>query len=211
MAAYPSQLLEKAVDELSRLPGIGKKTALRFCLYLLRQPEAEAEALGEAIKKMRQGITYCPECHNMSDGGLCPVCSDHTRDKSTLCIVESVRDVMAIENTTQYRGVYHVLGGVISPMEGIGPSDLHIHSLTERVEANLIKEFIMALPATLEGDTTSYYLFKKLSETQATFTTIARGIAIGDELEYTDEITLGRSILNRVPYMDSQTKTPKLS
>ncbi len=200
MAAYPSQLLEKAVDELSTLPGIGKKTALRFCLYLLRQPEAEAEALGDAIKKMRQGIAYCPDCHNMSDGGLCQVCSDHTRDKSTLCIVESIRDVMAIENTTQYRGIYHVLGGVISPMEGISPSDLNIMTLLERVQTNAIKEFIMALPATLEGDTTSYYLYKKLGETPASFTTIARGIAIGDELEYTDEITLGRSILNRVPY-----------
>ncbi len=206
MAAYPSQLLEKAVDELSRLPGIGKKTALRFCLYLLRQPEAEAEALGDAIKKMRLGISYCPDCHNMSDGGLCQVCADHTRDKSTLCIVESIRDVMAIENTTQYRGIYHVLGGVISPMEGISPSDLNIITLLERVQTTAIKEFIMALPATLEGDTTSYYLYKKLGETTASFTTIARGIAIGDELEYTDEITLGRSILNRVPYQTTKSK-----
>lgn len=201
MTEYPSALLEKAVSEFSRLPGVGRKTALRFCLHLLKLPQKEAEELGQSLIRMRTEIKHCNRCHNLSDALLCPVCSDPRRDSGTLCIVESVRDVLAIENTTQYRGLYHVLGGVISPMEGIGPADLTLVHLEERAKHNDIQEFIMALPATLEGDTTSFYIYKRLSTlTSATFSTIARGIAIGDELEYTDEITLGRSILNRMPY-----------
>lgn len=201
MTEYPSALLEKAVSEFSRLPGVGRKTALRYCLHLLKLPQKEAEELGQAIIKLRTEIIHCSRCHNLSDQPVCSICGDPRRDGSTVCIVESVRDVIAIENTTQYRGVYHVLNGVISPMEGIGPADLTLSDLEGRAAEGDIREFILALPATLEGDTTSYYLFKKLSAlSTASFTTIARGIAIGDELEYTDEVTLGRSILNRTPY-----------
>jgi len=201
MTEYPSVLLEKAVNEFSRLPGVGRKTALRFCLHLLKLPQPESDELGNAIIRLRSGIRHCDICYNLSDETRCSICSDTRRDSSTVCIVESVRDVLAIENTTQYRGLYHVLGGVISPMEGIGPNDLTIAQLEKRAAENQINEFIIALPATLEGDTTSYYIYRKLSSsTNAIFSTIARGIAVGDELEYTDEITLGRSIMNRTPY-----------
>lgn len=201
MTEYPSALLEKAVNEFSRLPGVGRKTALRFCLHLLKLPPAESDELGRTIINLRNGIQRCEICCNLSDSSICSICADHSRNKSIVCIVESVRDVLAIENTTQFRGVYHVLGGIISPMEGIGPTDLSLPQLELRAAKNMINEFILALPATLEGDTTSYYIFKKLSSlSTASFTTIARGVAIGDELEYTDEVTLGRSILNRTPY-----------
>ncbi|HBZ67499.1 MAG TPA: recombination protein RecR [Bacteroidales bacterium] len=201
MTDYPSALLEKAVNEFSRLPGVGRKTALRFCLHLLKLPPAESEELGQTIIRLRTGIRQCEVCHNLSDSSRCSICNDRRRDTSVVCIVESIRDVLAIENTTQFRGVYHVLGGIISPMEGIGPTDLSLPQLEERAAKSTINEFILALPATLEGDTTSYYIYRKLSAvSSATFSTIARGIAVGDELEYTDEITLGRSILNRTPY-----------
>lgn len=201
MTDYPSMLLEKAVNEFSRLPGVGRKTALRFCLHLLKLPQPESDELGQAIIRLRSGIRKCVVCHNLSDSERCSICDDQRRDTSTVCIVESVRDVLAIENTTQYRGMYHVLGGLISPMDGIGPGDLTLPELENRASENHIAEFILALPATLEGDTTSYYIFRKLSALgSANFSTIARGIAVGDELEYTDEVTLGRSILNRTPY-----------
>lgn len=201
MTDYPSALLEKAVNEFSRLPGVGRKTALRFCLHLLKLPPAESDELGQTIINLRNGIQHCEICGNLSDSSRCSICTDDRRDASVVCIVESVRDVLAIENTTQFRGVYHVLGGVISPMEGIGPNDLSMPLLEQRAAKKEISEFILALPATLEGDTTSYFLYRKLSSlSMASFSTIARGIAIGDELEYTDEVTLGRSILNRTPY-----------
>jgi recombination protein RecR len=200
MNSYSSRLVETAVNELARLPGIGRKTALRLTLHLLRQDAAESEALGNAIIRMRQDIKYCKLCHTISDGELCEVCANHTRDKSIICVVEDVRNMMAVENTGQYNGVYHVLGGIISPMEGVGPNDLNISSLLERVTTGEVKEVIMALSTTVEGDTTNFYLYRKLKDYELLVSSIARGIAIGDELEYTDEITLGRSILNRLPY-----------
>lgn len=200
MNSYSSRLVETAVNELARLPGIGRKTALRLTLHLLRQDAAESEALGNAIIRMRQDIKYCKLCHTISDGDLCEVCSNHKRDKSIICVVEDVRNMMAVENTGQYNGVYHVLGGIISPMEGVGPNDLNISSLLERVATGEVKEVIMALSTTVEGDTTNFYLYRKLKDYELLVSSIARGIAIGDELEYTDEITLGRSILNRLPY-----------
>jgi recombination protein RecR len=197
---YPSKLLENAVSELSKLPGIGRKSALRLALHLLRKDVSEVEAFGNAMIKMRKEIRYCRECYNISDADLCSICASPKRDKSTICVVETTRDVMAIENTGQMRGVYHVLGGIISPMEGIGPEDLSIQSLVTRVKEKEVKEIILALPTTIEGDTTNFYLFRKLKDFTLKVTTLARGVSIGDELEFTDEVTLGRSILNRMPY-----------
>lgn len=200
MQTYPSKLLEQAVNELARLPGIGRKTALRMALHLLKRNVQEVESLGNAVIKMRNEIIYCRECRNISDQELCAICESPKRDHSLICVVEDIRDVMAIENTGQFSGVYHVLGGIISPMEGIGPQDLHIEALISRVSSGVIGEIILALPTTIEGDTTNFYLFRRLSEFNLTLTTIARGVSIGDELEHTDEVTLGRSILNRTPY-----------
>jgi recombination protein RecR len=197
---YPSKLLENAVAELSKLPGIGRKSALRLALHLLRKDITEVEAFGNAVIRMRKEIRYCSECHNISDEGLCSICASPKRDKSILCIVETTRDVMAIENTGQMSGVYHVLGGIISPMEGIGPEDLEIESLVARVAQGDVKEIVLALPTTIEGDTTNFYLYRKLNGFSLNVTTLARGVSIGDELEFTDEVTLGRSILNRTPY-----------
>lgn len=199
---FPSLLLEDAVNEFSRLPGIGRKTALRLVLHLLRQQEEEAERFGNTIIKLRKEICYCKVCHNISDTEVCRICSNPSRDGSVVCVVENIRDVMSIENTMQFRGLYHVLGGIISPMDGIGPSDLEIASLIERIEKEEIKEVILALSATMEGDTTNFYIFRKLAQFHIKITTIARGVAVGDALEYTDEITLGRSILNRVEFND---------
>jgi recombination protein RecR len=200
LQTYPSKLLEQAVNELARLPGIGRKTALRMALHLLKRNVQEVESLGNAVIKMRNEIIYCRECRNISDQELCAICESPKRDHSLICVVEDIRDVMAIENTGQFSGVYHVLGGIISPMEGIGPQDLHIEALISRVSSGVIGEIILALPTTIEGDTTNFYLFRRLSEFNLTLTTIARGVSIGDELEHTDEVTLGRSILNRTPY-----------
>lgn len=201
---YPSQLLEKAVGELSKLPSIGRKTALRLALHLLRQDLETSDALAEAISGLRHGVRYCSVCHNISDDDICPICSDKMRDRSTVCVVESIRDVMAVESTLQYRGLYHVLGGVISPMDGVGPSDIEIDSLVERVSSGGITEVILALSSTLEGDTTNFYIFRKLSLSGVKLSIIARGISVGDELEYADEVTLGRSILNRTVFEGKQ-------
>ena len=197
---YPSQLLEKAVSEFAKLPGIGRKTALRLVLHLLRQETQDVEHFAEALTRMRHEVKHCRVCHNISDSDLCPVCSNPQRDSSTICVVENIRDVMAIENTAQYNGLYHVLGGVISPMDGIGPSDLEISSLVSRVSEGGVKEVILALSPTMEGDTTNFYIFRKLASYDVRMSVIARGIAVGDELEYADEVTLGRSILNRTPF-----------
>lgn len=197
---YPSQLLEKAVQEFSKLPGIGRKTALRLVLYQLRQTPEDVQSFVEAIGKMRQEVHYCRRCHNISDSDLCPICADGRRDASTICVVENIQDVLAVENTQQYTGLYHVLGGVISPMDGIGPSDLEIDSLVERVANEDVKEVILALSSTMEGDTTNFYIFRKLAPYDVRLSVIARGIPVGDELEYADEVTLGRSILNRTPF-----------
>lgn len=197
---YPSQLLEKAVSEFAKLPGIGRKTALRLVLHLLRQDTEDVEHLAEAVTRMKHEVKHCRVCHNISDSELCPICSNPQRDSSTICVVENIRDVMAIENTAQYNGLYHVLGGVISPMDGIGPSDLEINSLVSRVAEDGVKEVILALSPTMEGDTTNFYIFRKLASYDVRLTVIARGIAVGDELEYADEVTLGRSILNRTPF-----------
>jgi len=195
---YPSQLLEKAVQEFSKLPGIGRKTALRLVLNLLRREEDEVLQFTETIARMRQEVKHCSVCHNISDSDVCPICSDPRRDTTTICVVENIQDVMAVENTQQYQGLYHVLGGVISPMDGVGPADLEIESLVERVRQGGVKEVILALSSTMEGDTTNFYIFRKLAPyTEVKLTIIARGISVGDELEYTDEVTLGRSILNR--------------
>ena len=194
-----STLLDDAVLEFAKLPGIGKKTALRLVLHLLRQTEDEVENFSNAILNLRQNIHYCKICHNISDTETCGICSDKSRDETTICVVETIKDVMAIENTQQYRGLYHVLGGIISPMNGIGPSDLEINSLIERVNTGMIKEVIFALSTTMEGDTTCFYLFRKLASSNVKMTVLARGVAVGDELEYADEVTLGRSIVNRMP------------
>ena len=195
---YPSELLEKAVQEFSKLPGVGRKTALRLVLHLLRQDTDEVMQFTETIAHMRQEVKHCRICHNISDSEVCPICSDPRRDESTICVVENIQDVMAVENTQQYQGLYHVLGGVISPMDGVGPADLEIDSLVERVKEGGVKEVILALSSTMEGDTTNFYIFRKLAPfTDVKLTIIARGISVGDELEYTDEVTLGRSILNR--------------
>ena len=197
---YPSQLLERAVQEFSKLPGIGRKTALRLVLYQLRQDPEDVQSFVEAIAKMKQEVHYCRRCHNISDSDVCPICADQRRDSSTICVVENVQDVMAVENTQQYRGLYHVLGGVISPMDGIGPADLEIESLVKRVEEEHIQEVILALSSTMEGDTTNFYIFRKLAPYDVRLSIIARGIPVGDELEYAYEVTLGRSILNRTPF-----------
>jgi recombination protein RecR len=197
---YPSALLEKAVGEFAKLPGIGKKTAMRLVLHLLRQDVQTVEAFGNAMITLKHEVKYCKVCHNISDTEVCKICSNPSRDSSTVCVVENIRDVMAVENTQQYKGLYHVLGGVISPMDGIGPSDLQIESLVERVKSGEVKEVILALSSTMEGDTTNFYIFRKLAPYDVKLTMIARGISIGDELEYTDEVTLGRSIVNRTVF-----------
>ncbi len=195
---YPSHLLERSVQEFSKLPGIGRKTALRLVLHLLRQSTESVEQFVEALATMKREVKFCQICHNISDEDVCPICSDRRRDTSIVCVVENIQDVMAIENTQQYRGLYHVLGGIISPMDGIGPSDLEIDSLVKRVEEGEIQEVILALSPTMEGDTTNFYIFRKLSGYNVKISVIARGISVGNELEYTDEVTLGRSILNRI-------------
>ncbi len=200
---FASILLETAVTELSRLPGVGRKTALRLALHILRQDESAGIALGEAIINMRRGVKYCSVCHNISETEVCPICSSLARDKSTVCVVESVKDVMIFENTRQYNGVYHVLGGVISPMDGIGPDQLQISSLVERVKMGEINEVILALSATMEGETTNFYIYRQLGTLPVKITQLARGVSVGNEIEYTDEITLGRSLLNRTLFADS--------
>ncbi len=200
---YSSSLLENAVNEFAKLPGIGRKTALRLVLHLLKQTEAEVETFGNAFIALRREIVYCSVCHNISDTEVCQICSNPGRDHQTICVVENIKDVMTIENTRQFRGLYHVLGGIISPMDGVGPNDLEIESLMRRVQENEINEVILALSTTMEGDTTNFYIFRKLSPSNVKITTIARGIAIGDELEYADEVTLGRSIVNRVEFTNS--------
>lgn len=200
---FSSGLLENAVNEFSKLPGIGRKTALRLVLHLLRQTEQDVDTFGNAFIKLRHEIKYCKMCHNISDTDVCHLCSNPARDSETLCVVENIKDVMSIENTQQFKGLYHVLGGIISPMDGIGPADLEIESLIKRVQSESIKEIILALSTTMEGDTTNFYIFRKLAPYNVKVTTIARGVAIGDELEYADEITLGRSILNRVEFTNS--------
>jgi recombination protein RecR len=203
MDNFPSKLVENAVNEISQLPGIGKKTALRVALYLLKQDETAVENFGNSVIRMRKDTKFCQKCHNISDNEICEICNNRKRNHSFICVVEDVRDVMAIENTSQFNGVYHVLGGIISPIEGISPSDLTINSLIDKVALGGITEIIMALPATIEGDTTTFYISKQLKSYDISITTIARGIAVGDNLEYTDEITLGRSIINRTPYFFS--------
>jgi recombination protein RecR len=197
---FPSKLIEDAVNEFTRLPGVGKKTALRFVLHLLKQDVSAVNNFGNALIRLRNELRYCKSCHNISDKEMCDICDNKGRDHSLVCVVEDVRDVMAIENTQQFKGIYHVLGGIISPMDGIGPTDLNIETLVAKAGRGEIKEVIMALSTTMEGDTTNFYIYKRLKEYSLSVTTIARGIAIGDELEYADEVTLGRSIVNRTPY-----------
>jgi len=200
MLEFSSRLLEQAVNEFASLPGIGRKTALRLVMHLLRKDSAEVERFGESIIRLKKEIRYCKICNNISDTETCEICNDKRRDDSTICIVENIRDVIAIENTGQYRGLYHVLGGVISPLEGIGPGDLSINHLVDKVAGGTVREVIFALPTTMEGDTTNFFLYKKIHGHNVRITTLSRGVAIGDELEYTDEITLGRSIVNRTPW-----------
>ncbi len=197
---YPSQLLERAVEEFAKLPGVGSKTAMRLVLHLLRQDVKSVESFGQSIIRLRQEVKFCKVCHNISDTDTCDICANPRRDHSIICVVENIQDVMAIEATQQYRGTYHVLGGVISPMDGIGPSDLQIQSLIERVNAGDISEVILALSPTMEGDTTNFYIYRKLSDSGVKLSVIARGVAQNDELQYTDEVTLGRSIVNRTPF-----------
>ncbi len=197
---YPSQLLERAVQEFSKLPGVGRKTALRLVLHLLRQEDQDVQAFVEAVSRLKHDVCYCKTCHNISDAERCPICADPRRDATTICVVENIQDVMAVENTQQYQGLYHVLGGVISPMDGIGPSDLEIDSLVKRVEEGGVREVILALSPTMEGDTTNFYIFRKLAPYDVSISIIARGVSVGNELEYTDEVTLGRSIVNRTPF-----------
>ena len=199
---YPSQLLEKAVKEFSQLPGIGRKTALRLVLWMLRQEDAEVEQFADAIRQLKHEVKYCHICHNISDSDTCPICADPKRDASTVCVVENIQDVMAVENTQQFRGLYHVLGGIISPMDGIGPSDIEIASLVNRVAEGHVKEVILALSPTMEGDTTNFFIYRKLAAYNVKVSVIARGVAVGNELEYTDEVTLGRSIMNRTLFED---------
>lgn len=204
MSDYPSILLEQAVNQMASLPGVGKKTALRLVLQLLRRSDKEVENFAGSLTKLKKEVIYCRECHNISDTELCPICASTHRDHSTICVVENIQDVMSIENTGQYNGVYHVLGGIISPMDGVGPKDLEIDSLIERVAKGGIQEVILALPTTMEGDTTNFYIFRRMQNAglteQTRLSQIARGVAIGNELEYTDEVTLGRSIVNRIDY-----------
>ena len=211
MNTYPSILLSDAVDQFASLPGVGRKTALRLVLHLLRQPDKDVEAFAGALTRLKQEVKYCRVCHTISDQEVCPICQSHSRDKHTICVVENVQDVMSIENTGQYNGLYHVLGGIISPMDGVGPSDIEIDSLVTRIEKDDIREVILALPTTMEGDTTNFYIYRRLNNATPHYTTlnnptplkisqIARGVAIGNDLEYTDEITLGRSIVNRIEF-----------
>ena len=200
---FSSKLLEQAVYEMSQLPGIGKRTALRLVLHLLRQPESQTEQLTEALTGLRSGIKFCKNCHNISDTELCEICANPNREATIVCVVEDIRDVMAIENTSQYRGHYHVLGGKISPLDGIGPQDLNIYSLVEKVKKGEVDELIFALSSTMEGDTTNFYIYRQIESFGIKTSTIARGIAVGDELEFADEVTLGRSILNRIPFENS--------
>lgn len=201
--SYNSILLDTAVAELSKLPGIGQKTALRLALHLLRKDPEVANSLGNAIIEMRNGVTYCPTCHNISEGGECSICNDSHRDRKTVCVVENVKDVITIERTHEHYGLYHVLGGLISPLDGISPSELEIDSLVKRVKEERVEEVILALSPTMEGDTTNFYIFRKLADLPVKVTMLARGLSIGNELEYTDELTLGRSILNRTPFGNS--------
>ncbi len=200
---FSSKLLERAVNEMSQLPGIGKRTALRLVLHMLKQPKEQTTALAEALQTMRNDVKFCKSCHNISDVEVCEICANPNRDQTLVCVVEDIRDVMAIENTSSFKGLYHVLGGKISPMDGIGPHDLNINSLVNKVKEGKIKELIFALSSTMEGDTTNFYIFKQIQEFNVFTSTIARGISVGDELEYADEITLGRSIVNRVPFESS--------
>ncbi len=197
---FSSKLIEKAVNEMSQLPGIGKRTALRLVLHLLKQPKDQTGFLTEALLKMREEIKYCQSCHNISDSQMCEICANVSRNHHIICVVEDIRDVMAIENTGQFRGIYHVLGGKISPIDGVGPSQLNINTLIEKVKSASVSEIIFALSSTMEGDTTNFYIYKQLKGIEVIISTIARGIAVGDELEYADEVTLGRSILQRVPF-----------
>ncbi len=197
---YPSVLLEKAVSEFAKLPGIGRKTAMRLVLHLLRQDRSAVEAFGQAIVTLKREVKYCKVCHNISDTDVCRICSNPQRDASIVCVVENIRDVMAVEATQQFHGLYHVLGGVISPMDGIGPGDLQIESLVKRVAEGGIQEIVLALSTTMEGDTTNFYIYRKLEKMNVKLSVIARGISVGDELEYADEVTLGRSIVNRIPF-----------
>lgn len=201
-----SKLLDKAVVELSKLPGIGKKTALRLAIHLLRKDEEDVEQLGNSLIQMRHDIRFCKKCFNISDADYCEICNSGKREQTTICVVENINDVIAIENTGQYQGLYHVLGGIISPMEGIGPTELNLDALFQRINEDNIQEVIMALPTTVEGDTTNFYIYRNLSNDLNRITTISRGVSIGDELEFTDEITLGRSILNRLPYEEYMNK-----
>lgn len=200
---FSSKLLEKAVNEMAQLPGIGKRTALRLVLHLLKQPSEQTQYLSQALTSMREEIKFCTNCHNISDVDVCEICANSSRNHKIICVVEDIRDVMAIENTNQFKGVYHVLGGKISPIDGVGPSQLNITSLVEKVKQGFIEEIIFALSSTMEGDTTNFYIFKQIKEFGVKTSTIARGIAVGDELEYADEVTLGRSILQRVPFENS--------
>ncbi len=200
---YPSQVLEDAVNEFSKLPGIGRKSALRLVLHLLRQEGGIVETFGNTMIRLSKEIKYCKVCHNISDTDVCSICANNSRDNSVICVVENVKDVMVVENTHQFTGIYHVLGGIISPMDGIGPNDLRIESLVERVASGTIKEVVLALSTTMEGDTTNFYIFRKLAPYDVKISIIARGVSIGDELEYTDEITLGRSIVNRTLFTDA--------
>lgn len=200
MIQYPSKLIEEAVEAFASLPGVGRKTALRYVLHLLKQEDGSVHKFGTTFQKLKTELKHCRICHNISDAEMCGVCNNYKRDHALVCVVEDVRDVMAIENTQQFSGVYHVLGGIISPMDGVGPSDLNIDSLVERVKSGNVKEIIMALNTTMEGDTTNFFIYRKLKDHNIPVSTIARGIAVGDELEYADEVTLGRSIVNRVPY-----------
>ena len=202
MSEYPSIVLEKAVNQMASLPGVGRRTALRLVLHLLRQSDGEVEAFADAFARLKKEIVYCRECHNISDSEICPICASSRRDHATICVVENVQDVMSIENTGQYNGVYHVLGGVISPMEGIGPKEIEIDSLIERISKGGIDELILALPTTMEGDTTNFYIYRRIQNAglDIKLSQIARGVAVGNQIEYTDEITLGRSIVNRTEF-----------
>ncbi|MDC6386696.1 recombination protein RecR [Flagellimonas taeanensis] len=200
---FSSELLENAVQEMSQLPGIGKRTALRLVLHLLKQPKERTEMLTDALMKLKSEVNFCRSCHNISDTELCEICANPKRDESLVCVVEDIRDVMAIENTSQYQGLYHVLGGKISPMEGVGPQDLNIASLIQKVRKGTVKELIFALSSTMEGDTTNFYIYRQLEGLEVVTSAIARGISVGDELEFADEVTLGRSIVNRVPFESS--------
>lgn len=200
---FSSKLLENAVYEMSQLPGIGKRTALRLVLHLLKQPEARTAQLALSLQQLRSQVNFCSSCHNISDTTLCEICANPKRDTGVVCVVEDIRDVMAIENTSQFNGLYHVLGGKISPMEGIGPQDLTIHSLVEKVKQGSIRELIFAMSSTMEGDTTNFYIYKQIQHLDVNTSAIARGISVGDELEYADEVTLGRSIINRIPFENS--------